>query len=81
MEPELEAEHEWVAHVQEAGNRMLFRRANSCYIGANIPGKPRLIMPYIGGVGAYGRISEEIVAEGYKGFRFQPKSAAAAAAG
>jgi cyclohexanone monooxygenase len=78
MEPELEAEDEWVDHVQEAANATLFPRANSWYMGANIPGKPRLFMPYIGGVGRYRRIREELVAEGYKGFRFQAKSAALA---
>ncbi len=39
-------------------------------MGANIPGKPRLFMPYISGVGRYRRICAAIVAEGYKGFRF-----------
>jgi cyclohexanone monooxygenase len=80
MEPELEAEDDWVDYVQEAANRTLFPRANSWYMGANIPGKPRLFMPYIGGVGRYRRICEEVVKEGYKGFRFQAKPAAAAAA-
>jgi cyclohexanone monooxygenase len=47
MEPELEAEDDWVDHVQEAANRTLFPRANSWYMGANIPGKPRLFMPYM----------------------------------
>jgi cyclohexanone monooxygenase len=76
MEPELEAEDEWVDHVQEAANATLFPRANSWYMGANIPGKPRLFMPYIGGVSRYRRICEEIAAEGYKGFRFRAQSAA-----
>ncbi len=48
-------------------------------MGANIPGKPRLFMPYIGGVGRYRRICEEIVEEDYRGFRFEAESAAAAA--
>jgi cyclohexanone monooxygenase len=76
VEPEREAEDEWVDHVQEAANRTLFPRGKSWYIGANIPGKPRLFMPYIGGVGRYRMICEKIVAEGYKGFRFQPTSTA-----
>jgi cyclohexanone monooxygenase len=78
MEPERHAEDAWVDHVQEAANRTLFPRANSWYMGANIPGKPRLFTPYIGGVGRYRRICEQMVAEGYKGFRFERKAAAAA---
>jgi cyclohexanone monooxygenase len=79
MEPELTAEDEWVDHVQETANKTLFPRANSWYMGANIPGKPRLFMPYIGGVGRYRRTCEEIVADGYRGFHFEAKAAAAAA--
>jgi len=76
MEPELEAEDEWVNHVQDAASQSLFPRANSWYMGANTPGKPRLFMPYIGGVGRYRKICEEIVAEGYKGFRLKAQSTA-----
>jgi len=49
------AEQQWVAHVSEMGHATLYPRANSWYMGANIPGKPRIFMPYIGGVGAYRR--------------------------
>ena len=80
VEPELEAENQWVDHVQEVANGTLFPRANSWYMGANIPGKPRLFMPYIGGVGTYRKICEEVVAEGYRGFRLQAEQAAVAAA-
>ena len=80
IEPELEAENKWVDHVQEVANGTLFPRANSWYMGANIPGKPRLFMPYIGGVGTYRKICEEVVAEGYRGFRLQAEQAAVAAA-
>ena len=41
---------------------------NSWYIGANIPGKPRVFMPYVGGVGAYRRKCDEVAANGYEGF-------------
>ncbi len=78
MEPTVEAEDDWVDHVQEAANKTLFPRANSWYMGANIPGKPRLFTPYIGGVGVYRRICEDVVENGYKGFRFEAKTAAAA---
>ena len=79
VEPELEAENKWVDHVQEVGNKTLFPQANSWYMGANIPGKPRLFMPYIGGVGAYREICEEIVANNYRGFKFEKSKQAIAA--
>ncbi len=79
MEPDVAAEDDWVDHVQEAANKTLFPRANSWYMGANIPGKPRLFMPYIGGVGTYRRICEEVAADNYKGFRFEAEVGAAAA--
>jgi cyclohexanone monooxygenase len=77
IEPDLEAEDEWVEHVQVVAHKTLFPQANSWYMGTNIPGKPRLFMPYVGGVGAYRRICEEVVVEGYKGFRFVAKPAMA----
>ena len=50
----------------------LYPRANSWYMGANIPGKPRVFMPYIGGVGAYRQKCDEIAAAGYRGFSIAP---------
>jgi cyclohexanone monooxygenase len=78
MEPEREAEDEWVDHVQVVAYKTLFPQANSWYMGANIPGKPRLFMPYIAGVGSYRRTCEQIVSEGFKGFRFETQTALAA---
>jgi len=46
----------------------LFPLANSWYMGANIPGKPRVFMPYIGGVGAYRQKCDEVAAKDYQGF-------------
>ena len=46
----------------------LFPRANSWYMGANIPGKPRVFMPYIGGLNNYGQKCAEVAANGYEGF-------------
>ncbi|HMD74687.1 MAG TPA: cyclohexanone monooxygenase, partial [Steroidobacteraceae bacterium] len=63
-----EAEEAWVAHVNEVGHATLYPRANSWYMGANIPGKPRIFMPYIGGVGTYRQKSAEVAAKGYEGF-------------
>jgi len=65
-----EAEDSWVAHVNEIGNATLYPRANSWYMGANIPGKPRIFMPYIGGVGVYRQKCDEVAANGYQGFKF-----------
>lgn len=78
IEPDLDAEDAWVDHVQEVAHRTLFPQANSWYMGANIPGKPRLFMPYIAGVGAYRKICEDVVEEGYRGFRFEAEQAVAA---
>ncbi len=79
IEPEVSAEDKWVDHVQEVANKTLFPQANSWYMGANIPGKPRLFMPYIAGVGTYRRICEEVVADGYRGFHLERLPSAAAA--
>ena len=71
MEPTIEAEDRWVDHVNEVAHMTLFPEANSWYLGANIPGKPRVFMPYIGGVGAYRVKCDEVVANGYEGFELQ----------
>jgi cyclohexanone monooxygenase len=68
MEASKEAEDQWVAHVNEVAQATLYPQANSWYMGANIPGKPRIFMPYIGGVGVYRRICNEVAAKGYQGF-------------
>jgi cyclohexanone monooxygenase len=82
MEAETDAEDRWVAHVNEAAYATLYPQANSWYMGANIPGKPRIFMPYIGGVGAYRQICNDVAAKGYQGFRMtgaeRQKRAAAA---
>ena len=66
-----DAEEKWVAHVNEVAHGTLYPQANSWYMGANIPGKPRIFMPYIGGVGAYRRICDEVAAKGYEGFALE----------
>src|ERR1700741_19103 len=55
---------------QAGGHRTLYPLANWWYVGANIPGKPRVFMPYVGGVAAYKKKCDEIAARGYEGFRF-----------
>jgi cyclohexanone monooxygenase len=68
MEAGREAEDRWVAHVNDVAHTTLYPQANSWYMGANIPGKPQIFMPYIGGVGIYRQICNDVAAKGYKGF-------------
>jgi len=63
-----EAEEKWVVHVNAVAHTTLYPQANSWYMGANIPGKPRIFMPYIGGVNVYRQICDAVVAKGYEGF-------------
>jgi cyclohexanone monooxygenase len=68
MEASRDAEDKWVAHVNEVAHTTLYPQANSWYMGANIPGKPQIFMPYIGGVGVYRQICNDVAAKGYEGF-------------
>jgi len=68
IEATAEAEDLWVAHVNELADMTLFPQANSWYMGANIPGKPHVFMPYPGGVGVYGEKLAEVAAADYAGF-------------
>jgi cyclohexanone monooxygenase len=80
IEPTLAAENAWVEHVNQVADTTLYPSAASWYMGANIPGKPRVFMPYIGGVGAYRQKCDEVAANGYEGFRLAgaPRVAVAA---
>ena len=68
IEPTAEAERDWVAHVNAVADSTLYPLANSWYVGANIPGKPRVFMPYVGGYDRYKRHCEAVAAKGYEGF-------------
>jgi cyclohexanone monooxygenase len=68
IEANQRAENEWVAHVNEVANYTLYPRANSWYMGANVPGKPRVFLPYIGGFGVYSDKCTEVAEKGYAGF-------------
>jgi cyclohexanone monooxygenase len=84
IEPTAEAEEAWVDHVREEGEQTLYPLARSWYMGANVPGKPRVLLPYVTGVGAYRAQCERIVAAGYEGFVLEaerPDPVTAAAAG
>ena len=67
-------------HVNEVADTTLYPSAASWYMGANIPGKPRVFMPYIGGVGAYRQKCDEVAANGYEGFDLAASADVAAAA-
>ena len=62
-----QAQDAWVAHVNEVAEGTLFPKANSWYMGANVPGKPRVFMPYIGGFPVYRDKCAEVAANGYEG--------------
>lgn len=65
------AEQAWVAHVNERAKETLYPTADSFYVGAEIPGKPRVFMPYSGGVRHYRRLLQQCAAEGYSGFELR----------
>ncbi len=67
-EADADAEAAWVDHVNETASRTLYMLADSWYLGANIPGKPRVFMPYAGGLGVYREKCDEVAAAGYEGY-------------
>jgi cyclohexanone monooxygenase len=70
IEPQRAAEDAWLAHVNEVAQNTMYTAptCNSWYLGTNVPGKQRVFMPYVAGVGRYRKACEEIVANGYEGF-------------
>lgn len=81
IEASPEAEAAWVEHVNQVADATLFPQANSWYMGANVPGKPRVFLPYIGGVGAYRLQCDEVTRNGYKGFTLTALAQQARSAG
>ena len=77
IQPSFAAEDDWVDHVNAVADHTLFPTANSWYMGAHVPGKPRVFMPYIGGLPRYTRICDSVAADGYRGFVLTPAHAAA----
>ena len=69
IEPTDLAEAGWVRHNQDCADITLYPRANSWYMGANMPGKPKVFLPYIGGVDAYRRACQEVADKDLLGFR------------
>lgn len=71
IEATQEAEDAWFSHVNEVGERTILAKANnSWYVGANVPGKPRFVMPYMGGAATYMEKIESVARSGYPGFKF-----------
>ena len=68
IEPMDSAQEDWVGHVGSAAGATLRSTCSSWYVGANIPGKPRVFMPYIGGLPTYIERCEAVVKNGYEGF-------------
>ena len=67
-EADADAETAWVTHVNKVVEPQMYMLANSWYLGANIPGKPRVFTPYAGGMGTYRKKCNEVVDNDYEGF-------------
>lgn len=70
IDVEAQAEVQWSAHVKELSENTLFPSTDSWYMGTNIPGKPRVFLPYAGGFGTYRKLCNDIAEKGYQGFLF-----------
>ena len=68
IEPFTSAEDSWVQRVNDEADLTLFPKANSWYNGSNIPGKPRVFLPFVGGIGRYRDICDQVAVAGYEGF-------------
>jgi cation diffusion facilitator CzcD-associated flavoprotein CzcO/acetyl esterase/lipase len=68
IEPTVQAVEGWVQHVNDFADITLFPQANSWYMGANVPGKPSVFLPYPGGVDRYRAVANDVVAKNYIGF-------------
>lgn len=72
IEPSAEAMERWVTEVNRAADATVLPQAkHSWYLGANIPGKPRVFMPYAGGMAHYRKICADVAAKGYEGFELR----------
>jgi cyclohexanone monooxygenase len=68
IDAQADAQEAWVAHVRDVAGLSLRSTCSSWYVGANVPGKPRVFMPYIGGFPRYVERVNEIASRGYEGF-------------
>ena len=70
VEVDAQAQQAWVRHVYDLAASTLMIKANSWYLGANVPGKPQVFMPYVGGLDVYRDKADGIARDGYRGFHF-----------
>jgi cyclohexanone monooxygenase len=70
VECSLDAEQSWVRHASEVVAGTLYEKAESWYMGANVPGKPRVMMPYVGGILQFRKICNDVAEKGFEGFEF-----------
>jgi acetone monooxygenase len=68
VEATQEFEDEWVRHHDEVANATLLTKTDSWYMGSNVEGKPRRLLSYVGGAGAYHSKCDELASQGYPGF-------------
>jgi acetone monooxygenase (methyl acetate-forming) len=68
IEPTKEGEDAWVAHHEATSGATLIAQTTGWYLGSNVPGKPRWVLSYCGGVGTYRQKCDEVAANGYPGF-------------
>jgi cation diffusion facilitator CzcD-associated flavoprotein CzcO/acetyl esterase/lipase len=71
IEPTETAEGGWGQHVNDCADITLYPQANSWYMGANVPGKPRVFLPYVGGVNVYRATCDTVAEQGMLGFRLR----------
>ncbi len=72
VEANSDDEDRWVDEVNQRASATLYPRAASWYTGANVPGKPRVFMPYVGGMKPYRETCDAVAADGYRGFALTP---------
>ena len=68
IEADMVSEDEWMDHVEDLASETLRYSCNSWYVGANVPGKKRVFMPYTGGYDVYRKKCKDIADHGYAGF-------------
>jgi cyclohexanone monooxygenase len=75
LEAQPEAQDQWSEHCNDLVAGSLLLQANSWYLGANIPGKPRVFLAYVGGFPRYIEECDGVARDGYRGFEKIPAAA------